>query len=291
MLELINDVLDLSKIEADRLTIQQNRFYLRDFLESIEETYSEQIRHKGLVFSLGLHEELPEDILSDQIRLRQVLVNLIGNAIKYTDSGSITVEVKPLSMGLRFKIKDTGVGIREEGRGFHLSTVCAGGEFGQHQTRDGPRLVHHASTPRDDGQSVECGKRTGKRVDLLVRSAATRGQTSENGGFALQGLRIHRRTKADFSFGTDPRRGQLPDSPAATGRIPRARLFLGGGAFRGHGGHGAGRGFSRPVFAERGGRGGCDAEYFRGLTTAPGIPRPRWCCFPIIDTPPTGSGR
>lgn len=114
LLELINDVLDLSKIEAQRLDIHRSRFYLRDFLESIEETYAEQIQRKGLGFSLSLHEELPEDILSDPIRLRQVLVNLIGNAIKYTDNGSIRVEVKPLSMGVRFKIRDTGVGIREE---------------------------------------------------------------------------------------------------------------------------------------------------------------------------------
>jgi signal transduction histidine kinase/DNA-binding response OmpR family regulator len=114
LLELINDVLDLSKIEAKRLNIHQTRFYLKDFLESLEEAYSEQVKRKGLSFDLTFHQDLPEDILGDQIRIRQVLVNLIGNAIKFTDEGGISVEVKPLSMGVRFKVKDTGKGIKKE---------------------------------------------------------------------------------------------------------------------------------------------------------------------------------
>ncbi len=114
LLELINDVLDLSKIEARRLNIQQGRFYLKDFLESLEQSYSEQIRQKGLTFTLTIHPDLPEDILSDQIRLRQILVNLIGNAIKFTDKGGIEIQAKPLSMGVRFKVIDSGIGIKQE---------------------------------------------------------------------------------------------------------------------------------------------------------------------------------
>lgn len=114
LLELINDVLDLSKIEARGLSIHQSRFYLKDFLESLEQSYSEQIRQKGLSFTLTIHPDLPEDVLADQIRLRQVMVNLIGNAIKFTDKGGIEIQAKPLSMGVRFKVIDTGIGIKEE---------------------------------------------------------------------------------------------------------------------------------------------------------------------------------
>jgi len=114
LLELVNDVLDLTKIEAQRMTLRKGRFYLRDFLESIAETYQEQIRHKGLEFKLTLEEGLPEDILADQIRLRQVLVNLVGNAIKYTDAGFIHLEAMPLEAGVRFQVRDSGIGIPEE---------------------------------------------------------------------------------------------------------------------------------------------------------------------------------
>jgi signal transduction histidine kinase/FixJ family two-component response regulator len=114
LLELINDVLDLSKIDARQLNIHQSRFYLRDFLESIKESYAERVEQKGIHFDLILNEGLPDDILSDQIRLRQILTNLIGNAIKYTDAGSIALEVTSVEGAVRMQVRDSGVGIREE---------------------------------------------------------------------------------------------------------------------------------------------------------------------------------
>ncbi len=114
LLELINDVLDLSKIEARRMNISQSRFYLRDFLDSIRASYSGQIENKGLGFELEIDRQLPEDILADQIRLRQVLVNLIGNAIKFTDQGKITMRVFQVPDGLSFEVNDTGIGIPED---------------------------------------------------------------------------------------------------------------------------------------------------------------------------------
>lgn len=114
LLELINDVLDLTKIEAQKMNVQKTRFYLGDFLESLVESYSEQVRMKGLNFKIELDDNLPEDILSDQIRLRQILVNLLGNAIKFTDRGHVGISVTPIEGGLRFSVYDTGMGISPE---------------------------------------------------------------------------------------------------------------------------------------------------------------------------------
>lgn len=114
LLELINDVLDLTKIEARSMKLQQARFYLQDFLEAIRASYAEQIQLKGLEFRLEVSRELPEDILGDQVRLRQVLVNLIGNAIKFTDTGFIELQVKPEGEAVRFQVLDTGMGIHPD---------------------------------------------------------------------------------------------------------------------------------------------------------------------------------
>ncbi|MEX2607130.1 MAG: ATP-binding protein [Kiritimatiellia bacterium] len=111
LLELINDVLDLTKIEAQKMNVLKSRFYLGDFLESLSEGYEEQVKRKGVRFTLRMDESLPEDILADQIRLRQILVNLLGNAIKFTDEGEIGIVVTPTDGGIRFAVFDTGIGI------------------------------------------------------------------------------------------------------------------------------------------------------------------------------------
>ncbi|WFB34816.1 ATP-binding protein [Kiritimatiellota bacterium B12222] len=114
LLELINDVLDLTKIEAQKMSVQKTRFYLGDFMDSLLESFAEQVTQKGLKFEVDMDKNLPEDILSDQIRLRQIIINLLGNALKFTDKGSVGLSVKPLENGIRFSITDTGVGIAEE---------------------------------------------------------------------------------------------------------------------------------------------------------------------------------
>lgn len=114
LLELVNDVLDLTKIEAKGMIVHQSRFYLLEMLESIRDSYAEQIRRKGLTFKLTLDPELPEDILSDPVRLRQILVNLIGNAVKFTLRGGIELRVSALETGILFELEDSGIGIREQ---------------------------------------------------------------------------------------------------------------------------------------------------------------------------------
>ncbi len=119
LLMLINDVLDLSKIEARKMELQPSPFHLPSFLEGIAEICSIRADQKGIDF-IYTPGELPTGVQADEKRLRQVLINLLGNAIKFTDAGSVTLLVqfepseKPDFVKARFSVKDTGVGMTPE---------------------------------------------------------------------------------------------------------------------------------------------------------------------------------
>lgn len=120
LLTLINDVLDLSKIEARRLELTPTAFYFPSFLQSVVEMCQVRAEQKGLTFEHHCDPQLPSGIEADEKRLRQVLLNLMGNAIKFTDHGSVTFTVErlepspPGTVRIQFTIADTGVGIAPE---------------------------------------------------------------------------------------------------------------------------------------------------------------------------------
>ncbi|MEN8163412.1 MAG: ATP-binding protein [Acidobacteriota bacterium] len=114
--ELIGDVLDFTRIEAGKIELSRVNFGLRPWLAETTEIVIERARAKGLVLSWSVKPGVPEVIWGDQYRLRQVLLNLIWNAIKFTESGSITVGVGLASewdgvSALEFSVRDTGLGI------------------------------------------------------------------------------------------------------------------------------------------------------------------------------------
>lgn len=114
LLNLINDIIDISKIEANLLTVRKRMFRLDLFLNEIEHHYNEFLqtkKDKNIQFSIQNAVNPKEFIFTDEIRLRQILDNLIGNAIKFTTSGSITVDVKMVGKSVHFSISDTGIGI------------------------------------------------------------------------------------------------------------------------------------------------------------------------------------
>jgi signal transduction histidine kinase/CheY-like chemotaxis protein len=121
LLTLINDILDISKIEARKLDLASSAIHLPSFLQGVVEICRVRSDQKNLEFIYQPDSNLPEGIEADEKRLRQVLINLLGNAIKFTDQGSITLKVEviaptkaeELSSRLKFQIKDTGVGIAE----------------------------------------------------------------------------------------------------------------------------------------------------------------------------------
>ncbi len=115
LLKIINDILDFSKMEVGKLSIDKVTFNLREVVEEIVKMHSPKIESKGLELRSTLSSNIPQYIIGDPIRLRQILNNLISNAIKFTQKGRITITVDSKVVenhaNLRFKVSDTGIGI------------------------------------------------------------------------------------------------------------------------------------------------------------------------------------
>ena len=123
LLSLINDVLDFSKIEAGKIVLNRQNFDLHRFLLGLEEMFRLRARQKGLSLNFESGADIPQYICTDQNKLRQILVNLLGNAVKFTEVGKITLRVTTKEPGtqtqtgrslLNFKVIDTGIGISRE---------------------------------------------------------------------------------------------------------------------------------------------------------------------------------
>jgi PAS domain S-box-containing protein len=118
LLRLIDDVLDFSKIEAGRLSLERMAFDLHATLREIVELLRFRASARRTELSLSLRPGVPEWVWGDPGRLRQVLTNLVGNAVKFTEGGRVEVEAERLADGrLRFRVEDTGIGIPQEVRG------------------------------------------------------------------------------------------------------------------------------------------------------------------------------
>lgn len=117
LLNLINDIIDISKIEADLMVIRKKNIQMYDFIQEIKTHYEETLdakSDKNLKFNILTNIDKSYLFFTDEIRLRQVFDNLIGNAIKFTHSGSITVEISKHEDSIHFKFSDTGIGIPKE---------------------------------------------------------------------------------------------------------------------------------------------------------------------------------
>ncbi|MFN8595073.1 MAG: ATP-binding protein [Anaerolineae bacterium] len=114
LLTLINDVLDMSKIEAGRLTLQLDNFDLLRLLNTVEEMFRLRAADKHLALSFELDPALPRYLHADEGKLRQVLINLLGNAVKYTPTGSITLRARYTDEQLVIEVEDTGPGMTSD---------------------------------------------------------------------------------------------------------------------------------------------------------------------------------
>ena len=113
LLTLINDVLDMAKIETGHITIKTQPFNLHKLLHSLEVMFQPKAQEKGLVLAIECEPEVPQYIETDEAKLRQILINLMGNAIKFTHTGHVTVRVRGQ---LQFDVEDTGLGIAPDQR-------------------------------------------------------------------------------------------------------------------------------------------------------------------------------
>lgn len=120
LLSIINDILDLSKIETGNITLINKPFNLAGTIENIKKLFEPKVYEKGIKLNTFISDALPDMVFSDEIRLNQALINLVGNAVKFTNKGSVDIIVKPVKsqtkgiVNIHFSIKDTGIGIAKE---------------------------------------------------------------------------------------------------------------------------------------------------------------------------------
>ncbi|NMC73236.1 MAG: response regulator [Geobacteraceae bacterium] len=119
LLRVINDILDFSKIEAGRLELESVSFNIREIISQTVELFRTKTRRKGVVLSVAVGAHVPEWVIGDPTRLRQVLLNLVGNAVKFTERGEVSVSASSVEEGdgrflICFEVRDTGIGIPPE---------------------------------------------------------------------------------------------------------------------------------------------------------------------------------
>ncbi len=120
LLTVINDILDFSKIEAGKIVLESIPFSVRDEIRNVISILNFQARKKGINLITEIDEDVPKYVKADPVRLKQVIINLVNNAIKFTETGSVSVEVSCQEVNNKkriflFKVIDTGIGIPEEG--------------------------------------------------------------------------------------------------------------------------------------------------------------------------------
>ena len=122
LLSIINNILDFSKIEDGKMTLVPAEFDTAEFITNLVNTISERARAKGLEFVTEIDESVPSKLYGDDVRISQIVMNLLTNAVKYTESGSVTLHMKNNgitdgNVKLRIEVSDTGIGIKDEDLG------------------------------------------------------------------------------------------------------------------------------------------------------------------------------
>ncbi|MFO7608787.1 MAG: two-component regulator propeller domain-containing protein [Candidatus Krumholzibacteriia bacterium] len=205
LLELLNDILDFSKIEADKLELSPHAFELRDLLDDTIRTLALRAEQKGLDLTGRVARDVPDKLVGDSHRLKQVLINLIGNGIKFTDRGEVSVEVTQAGreddeVTLCLTVSDTGGGISPEvqrrifepfsqadasvtrkhggtGLGLTISTRLVelfGGEIGVTNNVDGGATFHFTARMKVDPAAAETAEAAPLEARVLVVDGSAR---------------------------------------------------------------------------------------------------------------------
>lgn len=119
LLDIINDILDYNRLESGKIFLEHKDFSLKNLMAKLFRIFSYSMKQKGLTLNYNYDSSLGESFIGDEIRLGEIITNLIGNAIKFTDSGAITIDIKkignkPNTSLIRFSVKDTGIGISQQ---------------------------------------------------------------------------------------------------------------------------------------------------------------------------------
>jgi len=115
LVELVNDILDFSKIEAGKLSVEHIMFDINDVLDNVAQILAIKAQEKGIELVFNLEDKFSNVFKGDPLRLGQIIINLMGNAIKFTEKGEVSLHVKPLDKEtLQFRVHDTGIGLKQE---------------------------------------------------------------------------------------------------------------------------------------------------------------------------------
>ncbi|MFG3305288.1 HAMP domain-containing protein [Streptomyces wuyuanensis] len=232
LLQLINDILDLSKVEAGKMDINPERIALRPLLDYVEATFRPVTTQKSLDFTITTAPGVPADLVTDDSRLRQVLRNLISNAVKFTERGSVELRIEPASEAelpdsvhrggavVAFRVQDTGIGIAEQ----QLEVI-----FGAFQQADGTTSRKYGGT----GLGLSISREIAHLLGGAVTAESTLGQGST---FTLY-LPVARadfqgqtddpaRTPAQTEAAVETVEGERPAGPFGAGRARQTRRLL-----------------------------------------------------------------
>jgi len=171
LLELINDILDISKIEAGKMSINASPTNPYQLIEDTANIFSLKLQEKGVDFIVDIDKNIPKTIIIDEVRIRQILLNLIGNAVKFTSEGYIKLSAKAIkiddvqsTVDLKISIKDTGIGIKED----QLEKI-----FHSFEQQDGQDNKEYGGTGL--GLSISTKLASMMNGDLSVESSYTNG--------------------------------------------------------------------------------------------------------------------
>ncbi len=189
LLSIINDILDFSKIEAGRLELELIELDPRELVRGVEQLFAQEGRQKGLQLSASVDEQVPESVRGDSLRLRQVLVNLVGNAIKFTERGHVRIVMAAIDRGpnewtLRVEVEDTGIGIPSDAqrRLFEPFTQADGSTTRRYGGTGLGLAISKRIVERMDGEiGVRSEPGTGSTFWFTVRVAKATGEATPRG--------------------------------------------------------------------------------------------------------------
>ncbi|MFF3244670.1 HAMP domain-containing protein [Streptomyces sp. NPDC002870] len=230
LLQLINDILDLSKVEAGKMDVNPERVPLRRLLEYVEATFQPLTIQKSLGFTITTAPGVPTELLTDDVRLRQVLRNLLSNAVKFTERGSVELRIEPASESelpqtmrrtgptVAFRVKDSGIGIAEQ----QLESI-----FGAFQQADGTTSRNYGGT----GLGLSISREIAHLLGGAVTAESTLGQGSTFTLYlpACRADFEHRALTQSAEIGrseTAPDDSLRPTAPVPLQRSPRQRRLL-----------------------------------------------------------------
>ncbi|MBF0452176.1 MAG: response regulator [Candidatus Magnetomorum sp.] len=172
LLVLINDILDFSKIEAGKLKLELTNVTPKVIFSEMEQLFSSEMDKKGLAYIIDIDPELPESLILDEVRIRQVLFNLIGNAVKFTDTGSITLSVRKKYTAIDKSLLDLVIGVRDTGMGIPQDQQDL--IFEAFRQQDGQKLSEYGGT----GLGLAITKRLIDMMNGLIKVTSSRGHGS-----------------------------------------------------------------------------------------------------------------